>query len=381
MTPGVLTSVLGVEVAVHARRAAVVKIMPRNLVRLEALARGRQPEDIIAVASRLFALCATAQTVAAAAAVEAARGVPAPDGVLRRRHIAVLAERLLELLRGTITGLAGADAVRFAPSLQRIARASRMLSLNSSVEDSAVENAIRGIELALAELGLDQDDLVDARSVPAWLHEDSPLATIVRPIAQAGEADFGCIDVDPLDAACDQGVAAALLDGGAAFAAQPAVAGRVPETGALARNAASPPLDALCADAGAGTLLRFLARLVEIRSIPQSLRALAGGESHRADAHVICSYALGEGRGFSAVECARGRLHHLVALDRQGRIDRFESVAPTEWNFHPRGPLAAALTGAPLSTDASSARRVERLVAAFDPCVDYRVAVTEAGHA
>jgi len=48
-------------------------------------------------------------------------------------------------------------------------------------------------------------------------------------------------------------------------------------------------------------------------------------------------------------------------------------LAPTEWNFHPAGPLVRALTGFRPGADALAA--ITRRAAAFDPCVALRVAV------
>jgi hypothetical protein len=50
-------------------------------------------------------------------------------------------------------------------------------------------------------------------------------------------------------------------------------------------------------------------------------------------------------------------------------------VAPTEWNFHPRGPLVSGLLG--LSADESLSDTVLMLVQALDPCVPVEVTVEE----
>jgi uptake hydrogenase large subunit len=54
-------------------------------------------------------------------------------------------------------------------------------------------------------------------------------------------------------------------------------------------------------------------------------------------------------------------------------------LAPTEWNFHPDGPLARVLTGFRPGRDAAAA--ITRRAAAFDPCVALRVAIESAAHA
>jgi Ni,Fe-hydrogenase I large subunit len=67
-------------------------------------------------------------------------------------------------------------------------------------------------------------------------------------------------------------------------------------------------------------------------------------------------------------EMARGLLVHAVRIEN-GRISRYAIVAPTEWNFHPRGALCRELEGRPVR-DAAEARRAMTLAAAtLDPCV------------
>ncbi|MDR3369196.1 nickel-dependent hydrogenase large subunit [Rhodoferax sp.] len=89
---------------------------------------------------------------------------------------------------------------------------------------------------------------------------------------------------------------------------------------------------------------------------------------------------LDEDQAIAWCEMARGLLLHWVQLDDHGRVADYRVVAPTEWNFHPQGALAQALTTlAP--HDAPSALA---LAAAFDACVECKVttqAPTENKHA
>jgi Ni,Fe-hydrogenase I large subunit len=92
------------------------------------------------------------------------------------------------------------------------------------------------------------------------------------------------------------------------------------------------------------------------------------------------------GVGVARVETARGALLHRVRLaDGEKRrdggkqmIDEYAVVAPTEWNFQPRGAFAAALRGA-MATDAGALRgHGLRLALALDPWVAYEVTVEHA---
>jgi Ni,Fe-hydrogenase I large subunit len=59
-------------------------------------------------------------------------------------------------------------------------------------------------------------------------------------------------------------------------------------------------------------------------------------------------------------------------------VRRYRIVAPTEWNFHPRGALAAGLAGVAAAGEDELRRLVHLAVESLDPCVAYRVEVTKA---
>jgi len=52
------------------------------------------------------------------------------------------------------------------------------------------------------------------------------------------------------------------------------------------------------------------------------------------------------------------------------RTEAYRVLAPTEWNFHPRGVLAQALSALRGPQAADNART---LAVAFDPCVEFTV--------
>ena len=78
---------------------------------------------------------------------------------------------------------------------------------------------------------------------------------------------------------------------------------------------------------------------------------------------------LSHGQALAWCEMARGLLLHWVQLDADGAVQDYRVLAPTEWNFHPQGALAQALTSLP-AADTAVART---LAAAFDPCVSCTV--------
>jgi Ni,Fe-hydrogenase I large subunit len=174
-----------------------------------------------------------------------------------------------------------------------------------------------------------------------------------------------------LTAADDLDVIKRLLEEGAAYSDAPELYGKVPETGVWARWARREPVPSTAAPAA-----RLAARIAEIVRL---CAWLDRGEEDPGD--YVASYRLGVGKGAAAVECARGRLYHAVVLDEDKRIVSFEFLAPTEWNFHPRGPLVRSLKGAKLPAGRRGQDAVRTLVGAFDPCVGFKLDFREVGHA
>ena len=144
------------------------------------------------------------------------------------------------------------------------------------------------------------------------------------------------------------------------------------ETGALARQVGAPLITELLQRDGRTASTRFVARLVELALLTRDLRARSGGRIAPVRGH-----ALGSGVGIGLAETARGLLLHRVQVER-GLVTDYRIVAPTEWNFHPGGPLVQGLKG----RGAADATRLEReartIVQSLDPCVACRVEIVNA---
>jgi len=111
----------------------------------------------------------------------------------------------------------------------------------------------------------------------------------------------------------------------------------------------------------------MLARLVELAALPSLME--------QAAPPIIRAWSIvkeGCGIGISGVETSRGLLFHVASL-RDGKVADYRILAPTEWNFHPAGPLVQALTG--LQSDKVLARLVSR---SLDPCVGFDVELMNA---
>ena len=174
-----------------------------------------------------------------------------------------------------------------------------------------------------------------------------------------------------------EGLTAPMLDkpGGYTWNKAPRLSGEVVETGAIARQLASGQLlirDAV-ARCGANVYTRVLARLVELaRVLPMTEQWLTALAPREPFFHADRLPADADGVGLT--EAARGALGHWVSV-RHGRIERYQIVAPTSWNFSPRdaagtpGALEAALEGAPVQPGEDTPVAVQHIVRSFDPCM------------
>jgi Ni,Fe-hydrogenase I large subunit len=118
-----------------------------------------------------------------------------------------------------------------------------------------------------------------------------------------------------------------------------------------------------------GLSARLLARLAELAVLPAQLR--------RPLANGIRSASPRDGVGLAAVETARGTLIHRVELDGE-KVMRYRIVAPTEWNFHPRGAFPRGLAGMPARNEGELRQAAALLAHALDPCVAYETRIVDA---
>jgi len=91
----------------------------------------------------------------------------------------------------------------------------------------------------------------------------------------------------------------------------------------------------------------------------------------------VRSYGLPNGVGLGLAETARGLLLHRVQVER-GLVTEYRIVAPTEWNFHPQGPLPQGLAGRDATDHERLAREARTVVQSLDPCVACRVEIADA---
>ena len=254
----------------------------------------------------------------------------------------------------------------------------------------------------------------DADALQAWAtRTDSGPALLTRAIVRAGVADLGRNPVPPLRLRSRvqplEQVFIALGRGDAdAFVAAPHLDCVSHETTPLVRETERG--GALVADLvrahGNGLLARFGALLVELAraaaeidaciaarpipaeaawrdaDAPDSLNVVEAHEVDPIDGPRRAVPRVGDrpqGAALGLADAARGLLAHRV--DMQGMtVRRYRIVAPTEWNFQPRGVVAKGLeaiaAGLSSRAKASELEALARLyITSVDPCVAYRLEV------
>ena len=325
---------------------------------------GRTATDVPGLVARMHALCGRSHMVAAEMAIVAAIGRD-PEAVLAERFESLVAERLGEHLRSTVTAETGRGGTLHRETLADVRAVLAGCRLLAGGRDPQrgfeAAKAIDGIGEAVARLGLAID-------------RKGRLATATGSWAQSALGEAGPVtgdrfaECDRLTEADDAEVIAGLARDPDGFSASPRLSGRRPETGPAARAARG--------TATADGRLRRSARLAEIAEAAGLLAADTGDhDDHRrtwAQAARVETLT-----GYAAVESPRGRLHHLVRLDERGQVASWAILAPTEWNFHADGPLVRTLSVNRFPVSPEGRMRAERIAALFDPCVGFEVAIEE----
>ncbi len=155
----------------------------------------------------------------------------------------------------------------------------------------------------------------------------------------------------------------------------PRVNGQPAEVGAVARQlVAGQPLIRDMVGAGpANVFARIIARLVESARIVINMEYWARRIEPKAPVSTDEKPA-DEGVGVGLAEAARGSLGHWVRIEK-GRIQNYQIITPTTWNFSPRdgagvpGPVEYALEGTPVAHSDPNAVAVQHVVRSFDPCM------------
>mgnify|MGYP005815347799 CR=1 FL=1 len=335
------------------------------------LLHGRTPDNAVQFVPMLFSVCGKAQHAAAMAAVAAAqqRELPQADALERRVTCEAMQEHLWRLLLDwpKLLGqkLEQEQFVRWHGELNGVA---------AGHGDAAGLLA----ELPRVLLGMPLEEwwrLGSYGKLEAWWRGGNGLlAPLFAALAQReDEMEFAAVNapcelLPQQTAVVVQEIYAGHLD--QEFAAMPHHEGWPMETGALTNWHGLPLLQEVLRERPCRLFARLLARLADLLRAAEVL--VHGNGQARIDA-----VAVGKHAGLALVRTARGMLLHHVRIE-MGRVAKYLIVAPTEWNFHPRGALASGLEGLK-GRDAERLMNIARAhVLSLDPCVEYGIEIAHA---
>lgn len=323
------------------------------------LARGKSPAEVPALLAGLYSLCGHAHRLCARMALQAAEqgDVQGDAGAARSLQHETLVEHVRRIgldWPGALSPVSAGDAVlslRCCPALR---------SRDADLADTCLwlERHLLGMPAA--------DWLGRWNGEPGWWTEWSAarqgwLPALVRESRAA--ADWPLAAAEPLHVhagAVSLRQLAACLREAPGYTRQPRWQHDCAETGSWTRlHDAARPLPAT-------PWLRLGARVAEL------VRLALPDEPGRSGRGWLSLGALqiAPGEGLAWVEMARGLLVHHVLLDAgAARVAAYRVLAPTEWNFHADGAVAAALEG----LQPAQGDRIAALMAAYDPCVRFEV--------
>lgn len=346
----------------HVAAVEIVSTRPRAA----RLLAGKSVSAALSLLPLLFTVCGGAQRLAGAAAVAAAQGRAQPATAAER--LAVLSEATQEHLWRLLLdwpqllGQAQLQA-EFSVWFRRLALAGKSGCWPDWGDTFAdfIATEVLGMRLDTWEQLASYAPAGDGESLAARIWTalpDAPTENHGTWLPQASAATFA----QALGGSWDE-----------ALERNPEWQGAPAETGPLARWRNHPALSSALRRYGRGARPRLLARMMDLA---QCARYFAAGADDVAAAPIdACSIA--PGIGVARVETARGTLLHRVRLEDE-RVAEYTLVAPTEWNFHPRGAFASLLLGAPAADAETLRRQATALALALDPCVPYRIEIEHA---
>jgi len=342
---------------------------------------GRDADATVRLLPSLYSLCATAQAVACAEAIERAYG-QRPKGRVRAARARLVAvetvrEHLWRILLDWPQALGeAADEATMARVAALCARWRAALAGDGAVclpgavegpdSDEATRRALAGL-VAERVLGCDPcrwlAEVGDRAALATWCGRTAtPAARLIGGPLAMGQGGLGRCAVPSLTS---QALATQLAEGGEVFAA-PTWAGRPRETSPFTRNLAEPLLVDLIEGFGNGLVSRLAAQLVEVARLTGVASWQDRPDGQRREEVLSDS---DPGTGLGLVPAARGLLAHRVVLAGERVVD-YAILSPTDWNFHPQGVVAQGL--ASLCDEAGVVEPLVRLfIIAVDPCVAF----------
>ncbi len=369
-----------------------VSVLADRPVTLSKTFIGKSIEDVLDIIPLIYNVCGIAHSKAGLLATESSLGLSFNPKMEMAREIILLSENLREnLLRVLLDWPIMFGSNINQNSLQLVSKLSatirdalffngKAFNLNSQLEinreqlETSVSNIRQCIEEHIFGLSLTEwNRIVDFDEVLSWSGSSNQIAaTSVKYIIDNDWSNACVSDSQKLPNFVHQLLINKLTSTGAdKFIYKPDWEGVQYETTSFSKNINNPLIKQLNEKFGNGLLTRWVARLTEIERLVLSIEKLifelfSNQNNYQFDNN--------SSNGLAIVDAARGRLVHYLEL--KGRIVKdYKILAPTEWNFHPKGVVYQSLITLLNSVHKNKRQLIEMFISTVDPCVSYNLRI------
>jgi len=359
---------------------------------------GKTPEQTLSLIPLLFSVCGVAQSRASLSAIMQALGDTQNATAEHARDLIVLSETAKEhclrifmdwpkLFKLDINTQALPYLSQIIPSFKAaLFEQGDAFSLSSRchIQSDQITTLIEALEKHLVQyvFHCPLQDWLNINSIDAlydWSEKNQhsgAAAYSLRHICEQSWTSQGHSTCQPLPNLKNSLLATTLNSQSAKqFIEQPTWQGEQYETNSLSRQIQHPLLQCLHSEFDDGLITRWTARLVELALIPQHMRDLHKNINNTPIEASPASQIL----GIAQVEAARGRLIHRVELTQENNnkttISNYQIVAPTEWNFHPKGLIHHSLMNIKVHNQQEHEQLAHLMINAIDPCVAYQLSI------
>ncbi len=342
---------------------------------------GKKLNDVIELIPILYSLCGVSQKIAAIRAAESSLGIQVSDQVEQARGLLVLAETARELSLRLFSDWFPDESNIKVKTIKWFTDVSHRYSWALCIDPQQsghidLEECAKDLESIISVPVI--KTITDSKSMSAFLEEGTTgLTSEVGRLFSSeidlllGEPQTG---IDFTDASTQAAISAALKTEEAyMFCAQPDLNGQPYENSLHTLICNDNSLNKKDYYSNLNSLgFRFFLLINALCSIPQSIRV--------EPQHSLIKTSH---KGTGIVKAARGALLHQLQLEDRSTpeciVKDYKIVAPTEWNFHPRGTLVKMLEGVKVGKEQLLVL-VESLIKLIDPCVKWQLKL-ETDHA
>lgn len=348
---------------------------------------GKTITETLTIVPLLFSICSKAQTVTAIRAIESAKKTPVTVKIESIREALITLENLREqTLRVTMDWPVFLDVTPSSDLLSHIAQGiseiMKQFDLNQTLTYPAPINKVNSVTKeqcfhweAFSKI---LSNNIFGNSPAAWLVSDldewasqgqTQSASFIYWLSKQTWKNAGESQITHLPNIDDDALLNVLISEQYQFTSEPEWNKQCHELSWFSRKQLDKEkqLSDDKAIKGNGIFSRMVARLVEIADLMITL-----------DEFFIRNKTLAPpkstAKGLAHSHAARGQLSHYVNVEGD-TINKLLILAPTEWNFHPKGITHDSLSNLHAENETELRQQADLLIHAIDPCVGYQLQI------